>query len=475
MERSNKLFKNIIVFLIASFLPKFFSFLLVPLYTSFLTTEAYGTAEVLNTIYALAIPIFLLDIPDAVMLRTAEEKKTAFFSAPLQYGFRILVKATFVLLAVLCCVLVFFQNEDLPAYCLYILLQFIFSGINRLLLAYLRGLEDSRTIARSGLINSFTVIISNLVFVAVLRAGLSGLLVSSLLGVVVSDIYMLIKTRALTACRAGQPFSGEEKRKMRLYSIPLIFAEIAWWINTSSDRVFISALAGVAATGIYSIANKIPLVIQVFQTAVSQALQLSVLSEKDAKDREEYFVSMYSVYSFVIMLMGCVLIALDKPIADLLYKGEFFVAWKYSPALVISIGIFSIAMYLTNVYSVEKKTGTTAVSTVIGAVLNSALNMVLIPPFGLYGAVIATITGNLAIWLYTVIRSKKVLGFQFPLWKNLLMYSLLMVQWYVILKADHSYLYSLLVAAVIVLANIRELKTFLKLVLQFFVRNDKKV
>ena len=68
-----KLGKNIGLFTISSFGTKILSLILVPLYTNCLTTAEYGTADLLSTIVQLLIPVFTLDIADAVIRYTLEK------------------------------------------------------------------------------------------------------------------------------------------------------------------------------------------------------------------------------------------------------------------------------------------------------------------------------------------------------------------------------------------------------------------
>ena len=77
MEKNNKyayLAKNTMLFTISSFGSKILSFLLVPLYTAVLSTEEYGTADLVTTTAGLLIYVFTLNIADAV-LRFAIDRK----------------------------------------------------------------------------------------------------------------------------------------------------------------------------------------------------------------------------------------------------------------------------------------------------------------------------------------------------------------------------------------------------------------
>ena len=48
---------------------------------------------------------------------------------------------------------------------------------------------------------------------------------------------------------------------MRGYSIPLIFNGVAWWMNNSIDKYFVTVICGAAQNGIYAVSYKIPTII----------------------------------------------------------------------------------------------------------------------------------------------------------------------------------------------------------------------
>ena len=66
--------KNTMVFVISSFGTKFLSFLLVPLYTSVLSTEEYGVADLITTTATLMIFIFTINISSSVLRFTLDKK-----------------------------------------------------------------------------------------------------------------------------------------------------------------------------------------------------------------------------------------------------------------------------------------------------------------------------------------------------------------------------------------------------------------
>ena len=65
-KKSKALINNIFIFGAGTFLTKLVQFALLPLYTIYLSTEAYATGELLNNFSELLFPILTLNIYEAV-------------------------------------------------------------------------------------------------------------------------------------------------------------------------------------------------------------------------------------------------------------------------------------------------------------------------------------------------------------------------------------------------------------------------
>lgn len=462
-KRSKRLLRDILLFAIASFAPKMLSFFLVPLYTSCLDTETYGLFDLLGTITSLILPILMLDISDAIMIYTIENKETKKENQPLRFGTEILSISSLVLVFILVVVGFIFTKHVRVSYLVYILLNYFTLSLYNNLLAYVRGKDRVDVVVISSVINSIVTLSSNVFFILVAKMGLHGLMIANIIGTLISDVYISTKVGFCKLISKTASPNNTDKHIMLSYSIPLIFTGLAWWVNSSSDRFFISIFAGVSINGIYAVANKIPTILSACHSIVYQAMQLSVFKEIHAEDKSDYLKSLYDIYFFIMIVVCSCLIIMDKMIAKFLFKGDFYIAWKYSPALLISIAFFSIAGYLTTIYAAEKETKTITKATVLGATINSVLNLLLIPRYKLYGAVIATLVGYFLIWLIMAFKSKKIVGVTFDIWKGIVCLCILVIQWIVLVKVEKSYIYECILLLAIMAINFKSLKRIMSI------------
>ena len=85
-NRERQLVKNTIIVAIGKICTQFISFFLLPLYTALLSTEEYGTVDLLNTCVSLIIPIFFFQMDQAIFrflidARKDEEEKDKLISS----------------------------------------------------------------------------------------------------------------------------------------------------------------------------------------------------------------------------------------------------------------------------------------------------------------------------------------------------------------------------------------------------------
>ena len=67
MNRKKELLYNTIVIGVGNIFSKSLSFLMVPLFTMWLSTEEYGTYDVINSYISLVVPLVTLQIEQAIM------------------------------------------------------------------------------------------------------------------------------------------------------------------------------------------------------------------------------------------------------------------------------------------------------------------------------------------------------------------------------------------------------------------------
>ncbi len=323
------LIKNIGFLTIGSFSTKILSFLLLPLYTSVLSTTDYGSFDMVSTTVSLLIPILTLNISDGTLrysLDSVSSRKDVFSVSIHHY-----IVAIFGLASLVGINIMFGIMKTIIPYSGFLFLLFTVIAFHRILTSFARGLDKVKEVSVAGVLGSLVMIVLNVVFLLYYQLGLKGYFWANIIGVLVQCVFLIAVLRAWRFVDLYNKDSYDVKKRMRGYSLPLVANNLAWWVNNVSDRYIVTLICGIAVNGIYSVAYKIPSILSILQSIFQQAWTLSAVKDYESEDRNAYFTKVYNMMNFILVISCSVLIVLDKPLAGFLYSNEFYSAWKYVP------------------------------------------------------------------------------------------------------------------------------------------------
>lgn len=401
MNRYEKLAKNSIIFAIANFGTKILTLLLVPYYTYVMTTEEYGTADILLTSVTLIIPIITLYIQDAVMRFTMDKeyRREQILSIAI-----IIILIGDVILASVIPILSYFNIYKEYLIAIYMLI--VLHGAQIVIGQFVRGIGLIKEYAIGGVIFTLALCGCTFVFLGVLDSGVWGFLIAQALSHGIALLYYVILVkedfREISIC-----INISVTREMIIYSIPLMPNAIMWWIMNASDKYMIMFFCGASMAGIYSVSHKIPSVLNTITTIFFQAFQISAIEEKDSTSKKEFFSELYNSLTIILLLSTSVIIFVVRPVLNILLSDDFSEASKYVPILVLAFVFSALGAYYGTFYALAKKTKGALYSTIFGAIINLIFNFLLIPNYGINGAAIGTCIGMFALFIYRMIDTKK--------------------------------------------------------------------
>ena len=449
MNRYKYLLKNIGLLTLSSFATKLLSFFLVPLYTNILTTSEYGTYDLFNTTVGVLLPILTLNVQDAVMRFAIDCKNNR--RAIISVAVKILIIANAIVAAALIVNAVFNISIFVKEYSVFFFLMFFMQSLSGVITYYIRGIDRIADLSISSVLVSIFTISCNIIFLVIFRWGLTGYFLANIIGPLVQSLYLAVRSDMIHDIDLRAGFL-EEKKAMLDYSKPMIANSVAWWVNYASDRYVVILFCGLAENGIYSVASKIPSILNIFQSIFSQAWTLSAVKDFDPEDKNGFFANTYRAYNCLMVLICSAIIMADKILAHFLYAKEFYVAWRYVPWLTIAIVFGSLSGYIGGFFSAVKNSKIFAQSTVVGAISNIILNFVLTPLIGALGAAIATAVSYYIVWMIRYWHSKKFIKLKIRLRRDLITYALLVVQSIILLYEDGMMLYGIEILLFLIIA-----------------------
>lgn len=401
MEKNKYLIKNVGILTISNFSSKILVFLLVPFYTSMLTTEEYGFYDMMISTVQLIFPLLSVNIVDSVM-RYAIDKEYRLESV-ISIGFMFVsISAVFAVL-ILAIIPIDYDNNIKGVVFVY----YVCYALNQYLVQLAKGCEKILELGISSVLGTIFMVTGLGLFLFYKNFGLYGFMWANILGLIVPCIYLIYKLKLYE----NLAIIYIEKKlvcEMIHFSLPLLFTVIGWWINSSFSRYAVSAFIGLAANGILAISYKIPTIINTIYSVFIQAWQVSAIKAYEELDRNRFFDEVFNKFNFILLLVCSVLIFLSKTIAGLLYAKEFYSAWELAPFLLISSIINGAAGFVGPVISAGKNTKAMAMSAFWGALINVGGSLLLINNVGLFGSVIASILSSCGIYYYRMYSVRSV-------------------------------------------------------------------
>lgn len=248
---------------------------------------------------------------------------------------------------------------------------------------YVRAEGDTLLYARQGLLNTLLVVSLNILFLMVLRLGVTGYVLSVGLADAACTMYLVCKRR-LWRNLTRHP-DRKLLEKMLHYSIPLIPTTVFWWITSVSDRYMISAMLGSEANGIYTVANKLPTMLTLLSGVLMQAWQYSAVREAGSSLEEQAaFYSNVWLALLSAMFVACsAMAALAKIEIRMIANAAYYRAWQCVPVLCAAMLFSAFTSFMGSVYTVKRRSELSLETSLLGAGINIGLNALLIPsPYG---------------------------------------------------------------------------------------------
>ena len=169
------------------------------------------------------------------------------------------------------------------------------------------------------------------------------------------------------------------------------------------------------------------------------------------------------------MVVVCsALLITDKLIAKLLFANDFFVAWKYAPFLMISVVFGALSGLLGGIFTAAKQTKLISQTTMIGACVNTAFNIVLVFFWGPIGAAIATLMSYCLVWTVRFKEVNKIIKLSVRIKRDIITYCLLIIQAVIINMFDGSMLYGVevIISTIVLLLYIEDIEYLMKQILK---------
>ena len=446
MNNSSKnkyLLKNTIVLSIGNFGSKLISFFLVPLYTNIFTTAEYGTIDLITILTTVIVPLITLNISESVMRYSMDKNSDK--DKILSVGNVILLVSILICMISFPILSVISYTSQYALLLVIYMMTFISSSIY---LCFIRGKEQLFDYSIISIVQTLIIAILNIYFLIVLKIGIKGYIIAYIIAYLITTFLCIIRGKIIPSFKK---LSLDKKlaKDMIKYSVILIPNSLMWWIMNSLDRIMVTSMISIEANGVYTVSYKLPTIIITLTSIFNQAWMFSAVKEKDSADKETYSNSIFTALFNIVITISLFLLLILKPLMKIYVGKAFFLAWEYTPALIIGTVFLTLGTFISNEYTAHKDSIGFLKSSTIGALINLILNFLLIPIIGVMGAAIATCISYICVYIFRIFDTRKYLKYRVLDKEKVICISLLLLS-SIVIYIDNYFYYLILLLILLI-------------------------
>lgn len=402
-SREKNFLKSTIIITIGKVCTQLVTFLLLPLYTSLLSTDEYGMVDLLNTLVMLLLPIITLQLEAAAFRDLTENRGNLEIEKKIISTSLITIIAQIIFYFILYLIISPFINNK---YKIFLLVNVIAYVLCSVFLQYSRGLGDNKKYAIGSFISATSTILFNVLFLVVFKYKVNGMLLGTFMGQLFGFGYIFFSLK-LYKYISIKAYDKKIKKSLLKYSVPLIPNSLSWWVFGVSDRFIVSVILGLSSTGLLSIGNKFPSIITYVYNIIYLSLSENLIVYSNDKDISSYFNKMFNVILNFFVVITIMLIACMPFVFKIMINKDYNGAYNIIPILSIA-NVFNVLVSMLGIlYAVNKDTKTVANTSIIAAIINILVHLSLIKFIGLYAAAISTFASYFIMSIYRLYTTDK--------------------------------------------------------------------
>ena len=404
-----RLGKHSAIYGLGGLVQRILAVLLLPVYTRYLSPADYGTVETLialTTVLVITLRLgisnafirFYFDSPDP-----AERRRVLRTSFWFTMGMATLGLALGLLFSREISTVLFGSADETE------IVAAAFVGLwaqmnYEQLTALFRVEERSVAFVTASLANIAITIAATLLLVVELDQGPLGVIVGGFTGTLVVYVALLGYRRE----QLGLQFDRELLRQMNRFGLPLVPSALFLWVTNFSDRFFLLKLADAEEVGLYSIGVRIASAMVLILTAFRMSWPAFAYSiEDDDEARHTYaFVLTYVVLVTTWVATGLAL--LSPWIVDWIAAPAFSSSSRVVGPLAFAVVIFSAFVVVVVAVGRARRMQFNWVVSAVAAAVNVAVNLLLIPRYGMMGSAVALIAAYATMLAGTVWRAQRI-------------------------------------------------------------------
>jgi len=414
MNKKIKVIENSFLYTFSSILVKAVNFLLLPVYTLFLTPHDYGIINIINSFKSVAVYIIAFSLYSCIN-RFYVEYKDDNKKLKRLWGtlctFVFISGVIFILLGFLfrkAIISWFFDGIPFYPHIVISLLSLLFICLYTIYQSILEAMQLGRKLILVNILMFIFQIALNIILIGAFKLGAQGVLLASLIIYFAYVIYMMVDLYSHNMIVIG--IDREILRETLKYSIPIMPHDLSTHIANFTSRLFINKNDSLSTVGLYSTAWQFGVIIDTVQSSVNAAFTPWFFEIKNSGNESEKkeIINLSQLLLILYSLMYIAIGLFSQEVLFIFTNEQYSMAWTVVPIIVTAFSIKSIYYFYINLLLYDKKAAKmVSVSTLTGSFADIIFASMLVPRYGMYGAAVSFLVAKIIVVVIVVIMGRK--------------------------------------------------------------------
>lgn len=393
------------------------SFLLLPIYTKYLTPNEIGIYDTINSLSSILIPLLIMGLDSAFSAFYFDEnddvRDKRVFNTILT--FMLIVSIVPLAIGILLSKPISFSLFKTSEYSNLTLYMFLSCSVHLIYVPYMLELRLKNKLILFSLFNFFSVLINvllNVIFLVSFKYGIRSLFISHF----IMEISILIFNLFFNKTKyTFNYFDISFLSSLLKFSIPFIPTALLSWILVFSDRYILLFYHGELAVGLYGIASRIQSALSIFISSVSTAYTTFAYQNVNDENGKKQFANVFKLFCIMLLVISFTVSLFSINLVKTFCESSFYESYIPIRDLCYSQIFSGMNTIISYGITFTKKSIYIFVALLISSITNLVLNIIFIPQFGISAAALTTLIGILVQLIYTTIKSKKLFPYTYGL------------------------------------------------------------
>jgi O-antigen/teichoic acid export membrane protein len=402
LKQVKQLSKDTLIYGMGSAVQGLIVFLLFPIYTRALTQEDFGAQDLVLTAVTVVTFFLMLGLDSGTARHYYEAEtpgeKRVVLSTWLWFEILISIPICLVLikLAEPICVALF-NNASLASAFRLGIATIPFTIVARVFTLSLRLTFQAVRFGIVIVVGALAQALVAILLVSVFQQGIGGVFMAMM----ASNLIQAAVGLALSYHNFQVAISGRLLRSMLAFGVPLVPASLSLWILNYSNRYFLTFYGSILDVAIMGAGVRVATIMTFVITAFRNAWPPFAYSLiRDVEMARRTYARVLTFFLLATMLLGVGLSIFAREVVLVLATSKYEASASIVPWLVFSAVAWGVAGIVGIGFEIAKKSFHFSIATILGAGITTLLNIALIPKWGVDGAAIATLAGNLVAFGY---------------------------------------------------------------------------